>query len=167
MKYIITCLMLLISTFMVAQTPMPTVFDSTTYSFGLTPVTLPRSGTTLTGAETDMMVHFTPNNVFGQTTIISTAPFIGGRYDRVFPSIGQYLQNHTSLTGGHFQGYLTASLGVVKAANLHYGERVGFGLKYAPNGSDNFDVAFEVQANNLPGIAHWIPSVSVSPQFRF
>lgn len=163
----IVLLTVLIATAAFAQTTPPSAFGGTSISFGLTPITLPGTGQTLTGVETDAMVHFTPNNVFGPTTIISTSPFVGGRYDRVFPQIANYLENHTSLTGGHFQAYVTMSLGVVKAANPHWGERAGLGLRYAPNGSDNFDVGFEVQWNNLPGIAHNKPSVVVGPNFRF
>lgn len=168
MKYLITCLMLLVSSLMVAQvTPASNAFASTTYSFNLSPITLPGSSQTLSGAETDIMVHFTDNNIFGETTLISSAPFIGGRYERTFPVISDYLQNHTALTGGHFQVGVTVSLGVVKGDRSHWGERGGVFMKYAPNGSDNFNVGFEASWNNLPGIAHNIPSVVVGPNFRF
>ena len=161
--------LLLLSVCALSQTTTtpPSVFDATTFSFGLTPLTLPSLGRTLSGMETDTMIHFTPNNIFGATTLISSSPFIGGRYERVIPSVGTYLENHTALTGANFQAYLTGSLGVVKAANNYWGERVGAGLKWAPAGSSSFDVAIDIEANNLPGIGHWIPSVAISPQFRF
>ena len=152
-----------------AQTTPPPVsaFADTTYSFGLTPITLPGGKTTLAGMENDVMINFTPNNAFGETTLISTSPFIGGRYDRTIPSVAKWIQNHTALTGYNYQFYLTGSLGVVKADTSHWGERAGAGLRWAPSGVTNFSVAFEVQANNLPGISHWVPSFAVSPQVRF
>lgn len=157
---------LLLSAACFAQT-QSNPFSETTYSFGLTPITLPGTQQTLSGAESDIMIHATPNNEFGQTTLVSTATFIGGRYNRVFPSVGKFLQNHTQLTGFNFQAYMTASVGIVKGDQTHWGERAGLGLRWAPSGASSFSVAFEAQANNLPGISHWIPSVAVSPQFRF
>lgn len=160
---VVVCLLSIAS---FAQAP-PSAFASTTISFGLTPLSLPRSGQTLTGMETDALVHFTPNNIFGETTLISNSPFVGGRYDRVFPSVAKFLQNHTSLTGGNFEAYATVSLGVVLSDKERWGERAGIGLKYAPSGSDNFNIGVEAQWNNFPGIAHNIPSVAVGPNFRF
>lgn len=142
-------------------------FSETTYSFGLTPITLPGAQQTLSGMESDILVSFTPNNAFGPTTLISSSPFVGGRYNRTIPQVGKYLQNHTALTGFNFQAYVTVSAGMVKADRSHWGERAGLGLLWAPSGASNFSVAFEAQANNLPGISKWIPSVAISPQFRF
>lgn len=168
MKSILTAvavLILAIASF--AQTAPTSVFEGSTVSFGLTPITLPRLGSTLTGAETDILVGITTNNIVGPTTIISSSPFVGGRYDRIFPSVGKWLQNHTALTGANFQAYATGSIGIVKASKEYWGERAGIGLRYAPAGAQNFSVAFEAQWNNFPGIAHNIPSLAVSPTFRF
>jgi hypothetical protein len=149
-------------------------FADTTYTFGLTPITFPGVGTTLAGAESDILVSFTPNNAAGPSTLISNVTFVGGRYDRTFPAVANWIQNHTALTGYNYQFYATGSLGVVKAATNHWGERAGLGLRWAPAGSTSFSVAFEAQANILPGItdtvpgkSHWMPSIVVSPQFRF
>lgn len=173
MKIKLALSLVLLSTLALAQAlpdaPQPqSPFADNTYSFGLTPVTLPGTGTTLAGAETDIMIHITENNTIGQTMLISTSPFIGGRYEHAFPAVAKWLQDHTALTGYNYQFYVTGSLGVVKGSDKsHWGERAGLGLKWAPAGTSNFDVAFEAQANNLPGISHWIPSVAISPQFRF
>jgi hypothetical protein len=152
-----------------AQTPAPaSAFAATTYSFNLSQITLPGIGTTLAGAEQDMMIKFTPNNNFGESTIIASSPFIGGRYDRTIPKVSNWLQNQTALTGYNYEFYVTGSLGVVKASTNHWGGRAGLGLRWAPSGSTTFSVAFEAQANRLPGIATgWIPSVTIGPQFRF
>lgn len=151
-----------------AQTaPPPSAFETTTLSFALSPITLPSTVSTLSGAETDLLMHFTPNNVFGATSLISSSTFVGGRYEHAFPSIANYLQNHTSLTGGNFQAGVTASLGVVKADKERWGERAGFFLKYAPSGATNFNLGIDVEWNNLPGIAHHIPSIAIGPNFRF
>jgi len=163
---IITALFVALVATCVAQAP-PSAFESTSISFNLTPITLPGQQQTLSGAETDALVHFTPNNIFGETTLISTSPFVGGRYERVFPSIANWLQNHTSLTGGNFQAGITMSLGVVKADKTHWGERAGIFLKYAPSGASNFNIGIDAEWNNLPGIAHHIPSIAVGPNFRF
>jgi len=153
-----------------AQAP-PNAFATTSFSFNLSPINLPGVGTTLTGAETDAMFPLTTNNRFGETTLIGQSTFIGGRYDRVFPSIAKYLQNHTALTGGNFEAGLTSSLGVVKNANTNWGGRAGVFLRWAPAGSTSFNVAFEAQANYLPNYAgnspHWVPSVAIGPNFRF
>lgn len=153
----------------VAQTPTtpPSAFAGTSISFSLTPLTLPGNQQTLSGIETDALVHFTPNNIFGETTLISTQPFIGGRYERVFPSVANFLQNHTALLGGNFQAGITMSLGVVKGDRLHWGERAGIFLKYAPSGSDNFNLGVDAEWNNLPGIGRHVPSIAVGPNFRF
>jgi hypothetical protein len=149
-------------------------FIDTTYSFGLTPVTLPGVGTTVAGAESDILVSLTPNNDVGPTTLISNDTFVGGRYDRVIPQVATWLQNHTALTGYNYQFGVTSSLGIVKGAANHWGERAGFFLRWAPSGSTSFSLAFEVQANHLPGItdqvpkqSSWLPSVALSPTFRF
>lgn len=168
MKTLFTAVaVLLLSLVSFAQTAPPSPFAETTYTFGLTPVTLPGGHQTLAGAESDVLINFSANNAVGPTTLISDSTFVGGRYDRTFPSIGKWIQNHTELTGFNFSAYATGSLGVVKGAESHWGERAGLGIRWAPNGASNFSVAFEAQANNLPGISHWIPSVVVSPQFRF
>jgi hypothetical protein len=157
----------------VAPTPAPaaqpqSAFAETTYNFALSPITLPGTGTTLSGAESDVMVNFTQNNAFGATTLISNNTFVGGRYDRTFPSVANFLQSKTALTGYNYQFYVTGSVGVVRSAVNHWGERAGVGLRWAPAGSTSFSVAFEATANRLPGIADsWIPAIAVSPQFRF
>lgn len=169
MKYTIALALLTLSLAAFSQTPPApqSSFADTTYSFGLTPITLPGAHTTLAGAESDILIHLTANNAFGPTTLISTATFVGGRFDHSFPSVANWLQNNTALTGYNYQAYVTASLGVVKGDTSHWGQRVGAGLRWAPAGSTSFSMAFEAQANNLPGISHWIPSVSITPQFRF
>ena len=174
MKYAIATLALL-ATFLalplMAQAP-PSAFATTSFSFNLSPINLPGVGTTLSGAETDAMFPITTNNRFGETTLIGESTFSGGRYDRVFPVIATYLQNHTALTGGNFEAGVTSSLGVVKNAKTGWGGRAGLFLRWAPAGSANFNVAFEAQANYLPRYAgdnspHWVPSVAVGPNFRF
>ena len=157
---------------LVAQTTPPSAFQTTSFSFNLTPLTLPNMGSSIAGFETDAMFPLTTNNRFGETTLIGQSTFVGGRYDRVFPSVANYLQNHTALTGGNFEAGITSSLGVVKASQTSWGGRAGVFLKYAPNGSSNFNIGFEAQANYLPRYAgdsspHWVPSVAVGPNFRF
>ena len=119
------------------------------------------------GAETDTLFHFTANNSFGPSALISSSSFIGGRYERSFPSIATWLQNHTNLTGANFQAGLTVSAGVVKGTNNYWGERGGIFVHYAPAGSTSFSLGFDIEANNLPGISHWIPSIAISPSWNF
>ena len=173
MKYLFACILIL-SAVAFAQSTPPSVFNSTTMSFSLTPITLPGTAQgTLSGAETDVLFPFTTNNMFGETTLVGESTFIGGRYNRVFPSVAKYLENHTALTGANFQFGLTSSLGVVKSSvKPSWGGRAGFFLNYAPAGSQNFAIGFEAQANYLPNYSgpnsrHWIPSVAVGPNFRF
>jgi hypothetical protein len=174
MKYALTAVCtLILAAAAFAQTPAPSAFSTTSISFNLTPITLPGSSKgTLSGAETDIMFPLTTNNIFGETTLIGESTFIGGRYERVIPSVAKYLQNHTALTGGNFQFALTSSLGVVRGVTNSWGGRTGFSLKYAPAGSTSFNIGFEAQANYLPnyaglGTQHWIPSVALGPNFRW
>src|SRR5271157_4859911 len=149
-KMFVLTLISLLAVAAFAQAPQKSVFLDTTYTFGLTPITFPGVGTTLAGAESDILVSFTPNNAAGPTTLISNDTFVGGRYDRTFPAVANWIQNHTSLTGYNYQFYVTGSLGVVKGITNHWGERAGLGLRWAPAGSTSFSVAFEAQANKLP-----------------
>jgi hypothetical protein len=149
-------------------TPAPTPFAGTSVSFGLTPITLPSVGTTLAGAETDTLFHFTTNNLVGATVLVSSSTFVGGRYNRIFPSVSTWLQNHTALTGNQFEVGFTASGGVVESGKSQWGGRGGFFVNYALNGS--WAMGFEAQANYLPGIVtagKWAPSIAVGPNFHF
>ena len=163
----------LVSVAALGQTTPPSAFATTSFTFNLSPISLPNIGTSLSGAETDAMFNFTTNNQFGTTSLIGASTFVGGRYDHTFPSVANYLQNHTALTGGNFQFGVSSSLGVVKAQfKTFWGGRAGLFLRYAPAGSQNFNIGFEAQANYLPEYAsatspHWIPSIAIGPNFRF
>lgn len=149
-------------------TPSPTPFSTASVSFGLTPVTLPNVGTTLAGAETDTLFHFTNYNLIGPTVLVSTNTFVGGRYNRIFPSISTWLQNHTSLQGNLFQVGLTVSGGVVESGKSQWGGRSGLYVNYALN--NTWAMGFEAQANYLPGLfgtGKWGPSIAVGPSFHF
>lgn len=148
--------------------PSPTPFASSSVSFSLTPITLPSVGTTLAGAETDTLFHFTTNNLVGATILVSSSTFVGGRYNRIFPSVSTWLQNHTALQGNLFEVGFTASGGVIESAKTQWGGRSGFFVNYALNGS--WAMGFEAQANYMPGLSgtqKWVPSVAVGPSFRF
>jgi hypothetical protein len=155
-----------------AQAP-PNAFDPTSFSFNLSPISLPGLGTTLAGAETDALFSLSTNNNLGMTTLVGNSTFLGGRYERVIPQVANYLQNHTALTGGNYEFGITSSVGVVKVpARDYWGGRAGFFLKYAPAGSQSFNIAFEAQANYLPEYGgttspHWVASIAVGPNFRF
>jgi hypothetical protein len=149
-----------------AQTP----FQGTTVSFGLTPITLPTFGQTLAGMETDTLFHLTNNNVIGPTVLVSSDTFVGGRYNRIFPSVSTWLQKYTALTGNQFEVGWTASAGVVNASKEQWGARTGVFVNYAPSGSSTWDIGFEAQANYLPGIVtqgKWVQSFAVGPHFHF
>jgi hypothetical protein len=147
--------------------PAPSAFSATSISFVLTPITLPGGTSTLAGAETDALVNFTPNDAFGETALISSSSFIGGRYERNFPQISKWIQNHTSLTGDNFLAGITVSAGVVEGSKEYWGERAGAFLKYAPAGSTTFNVGVDIEWNNLGPLGHNIPSVAIGPNFRF
>jgi len=170
-KLILLSLCLALPLLVVAQTPTPspTPFGGTSVSFGLTPITLPSVGQTLAGAETDTLFHFTNYNLVGATVLVSSSTFVGGRYNRIFPSVSTWLQNHTALTGNQFQVGFTASGGVIESGKTQWGGRGGFFVNYALNGS--WAMGFEAQANYLPGIvtgtSKWAPSIAVGPNFHF
>jgi hypothetical protein len=151
-------------------TPAPTPFASASVSFSLTPITLPSVGQTLAGAETDTLFHLTSNNLFGATILVSSSTFVGGRYNRVFPSVSTWLQNHTSLPGNQFEVGYTASGGVVQSSKTQWGGRSGFFVNYALTPGGAWAMGFEAQANYLPGIVSpgkWTASIAVGPSFHF
>jgi hypothetical protein len=169
MRWLQSLLMLVVLTgISFCQTPASTPFAGTSVSFSLTPVTLPGYGQTLAGAESDTLFHFTTNNMIGSTVLVSSSTFVGGRYNRIFPSISTWLQNHTALTGNQFEVGLTFSGGVIEATKSQWGGRGGFFVNYAL--SNSWAMGFEAQANYLPGMAplgKWAPSIAVGPNFHF
>lgn len=159
-----------------AQTaPAPSPFAESTLSFNLSQISLPSQQQTLSGMESDALVNFTEYLHVGETTLISTSPFIGGRYEYAIGSVSDYLQNHTALTGSHFQFGITGSLGVVKSSvKSTWGERAGIFLHYAPEGSQNFKLGVDVEWNNMPyvdpsnrGYGHHVVSIALGPLFQF
>ena len=150
-------------------------FAASTVSFNLTPVSLPGQQQTLSGVETDALINFTEYLNLGYTTLISTSPFMGGRYEVAIPVISNYLEKHTALTGANWQVGVTGSVGVVKSSvKSYWGERAGIFAKYAPAGNANFNLGLDVEWNNLPGVdpsnpsyGHHVVSLAVGPNFRF
>lgn len=169
MKCISILAVLLLAVGAFAQTAAAPVFSTTSVSMSLTPLSLPGiQGTTLSGAETDVMWNPTPNNAFGETNLISSpGSLIGGRYNRVFPQFSKWFDNLSpNLNGYQLQFGVTTSLGVVKGGGFsHWGERAGAFLNYGIN--NTWGIGVEVQANNLPGITHWRPSFVFGPNFHF
>jgi hypothetical protein len=150
------------------STSTPTPFSSASVSFSLTPITLPNYGQTLPGVETDTLFHFTTYNLIGPTVLVSGNSFVGGRYNRIFPSVSTWLQNHTALTGSNYQVGFTLSGGVVETGKSEWGGRGGLFVNYALNGT--WAMGFEAQANYLPGMfkqGKWGPSIAVGPNFHF
>lgn len=172
MKNLALIFALLFSTFAFAQ-DKTSAFPSTSVSFNLTPVTLPGANTSIAGAETDAKLAFTTNNIVGPTTLVgANYSFIGGRYDRVIPQFGTWLNNVSpTLNGYQWQLGLTGSLGVVRTPmslgqnQSHWGERAGVFLNYSVNGT--FGLGFEAQWTNLPGLVHNGYSLAFGPNFHF
>lgn len=156
-----------------AQTPsQPSAFQDTTVSFNLTPISLPGAKSTIGGAETDILLPISTNNVLGETTIVDSGyEFFGGRFNRKIPQFSTWLNNQSPVLNGYqFELSLTASVGVVDLpgavpAQKHWGERAGFNLNYSINGT--IGLALEAQWNNFPGYAHNAPSVAFGPNFHF
>lgn len=142
-------------------------FAETTVSFGLTPVTLPSFGKTLSGAVTETSVNLTTNNALGEETLISSSPFIAGEYQRTFPGASKWIQNHTNFTGMNFQIGVKAQFGVVKAAKSYWGEGAAVFVNYAPSGSNSFGLGLQAGWMNLPGVQHNVPAIAVGPNFHF
>src|ERR1700691_4299399 len=67
-------LCLALSVCAIAQTPAPapSAFQDTTVSFNLTPISLRGAKSTIGGAETDILLPVSTNNVFGETTIVDS-----------------------------------------------------------------------------------------------
>lgn len=174
-KGIVLFLLVLVAVAASAQATPKSPFAESTMSFNLSQISLPGQQQTLAGMESDALITFSEYLNVGETTLISTSPFIGGRYEIVIPAVAKYLQNHSSLSGANFQFGITGSAGVVKSSLAsHWGERAGIFLKYAPAGNQNFNLGIDIEANNMPGIdpsnakyGHWVPSVAVGPAFRF
>lgn len=150
--------------------PTPAPFQDTSVSFNLTPLTLPGNKTSVAGAETDIMVNFTPNNAFGETNLINSEfTFAGGRYNRTFPSIATWLNNHSkSINWTQFQFGATGSLGVVYVGGgtpTHWGETAGGFVNYAINGT--WGLGVDAEWANLPGYQHNTWKFAFSPSLHF
>ncbi len=96
--------------------------------------------------------------------------FIGGRYNRLLPSVSNWLNNHSGVINGYkFQFGLTASLGSVRTSNSPkggwWGERAGFFALYGIN--ETWGIGLEAQWNNFPGVARHVPSIGLGPNFHF
>ena len=96
-----------------AQTPPPapqpqSPFQTQTVSINLAALHLPGIQNTVTGAESDIDLSLTPNNLLAQTAIVSSNySFIGGRYERQFAGAQKWLNNLSpSLNGYNFMPYL-------------------------------------------------------------
>lgn len=173
LTYSILLMVLAVAVFAQAPpAPVPqTPFSETSISFNLNPVTLPGGHSTLAAAESDIMWRVTTNNHVGPTTLIGSQglTFIGGRYEHVFPSVSNWVQEHTTFNGASFEAGVTASLGAVRSQNGpaggYWGQRAGVYLKYAMSG--NVAMAAEFQWNNFPGWQHNVPSVAFGPVFHF
>jgi hypothetical protein len=168
----ILALFLLAVSFASAQTATPPqAFAETTITFNLTPISLPGASTSVGGAETDALIALTPNNHIGETTLIDSGfTFIGGRYNRTFPSISTWLNNLSpNINGYQFQFGLTSSVGVVRVPGAlnpsHWGERAGAFINYQINGT--WGVGLEGQWCNFPGYAHNTYSLAFGPNFHF
>jgi hypothetical protein len=151
----------------VAQIPAP-VFSTTTVNFNLSQLSLPGARQSVAGAETDVLLTVTPNNQFGETTLVNPSfTFVGGRYNRTFPAVSNWLNNLSpNLDGMQFQFGVTASLGAVQASNVsHWGERAGAFINYAV--SNSWTLGFEAQWCNLPGYQHNTYSIALGPAFHF
>lgn len=173
MKFVtlfVIAITILTSAFTFAQTP-PSAFEGTTVTFNLTPISLPGAKQSVTGQETDILLSLTPNNQIGETTLINSSfIFAGGRYNRLFPKISNWLNNVSpNLNGMKFQFGLTGSLGVVKipgaVSSTHWGERAGVFTNYQI--SNSWALGFESQWDNFPGYAHNTYSIAFGPAFHF
>lgn len=137
-------------------------------SFNLAQITLPGAGKSVAGAETDVILPFTTNNLIGMSTLVSADyNFIAGRYDRNFPSISKYLNNISpNLNFLNSEIGVTGSVGVVHAnTESHWGERAG--VFWRQNINETWAMGFEAQWVNLPGYQHNTYSVAVGPSIHF
>ena len=166
-----SCLgVLLLVSVCLGQTPAPTATgDSITVSFGLTPVTLPNAPSSIAGAESDIVIPFTTNNWIGETSIVSsTYSFVGGKYMRVIPQLGTYLNNHSTLNFANSDLGLTGSAGVVFVnGGKHWGATAG--VFWLQNINSSWAITFDAEAVRFPYVSTtaWTWKFATGPNFKF
>lgn len=164
-------LALVISVPVFAQTAEAPIFNQTTFNFNLAPISLPGGTNTLSATEADVMLKITDKDQIGSTNLLNQdMVFVGGRYNRLLPSVSTWLNNHSGVINGYkFQFGLTASLGSVRVSGApkggYWGERAGFFANYGIN--DTWGIGLEAQWNNFPGVARHTPSIALGPSFHF
>lgn len=137
-------------------------------AFGLTPVTLPGIGSSVTGAESDTLLPFTTYNWIGLTTITSTSyTYLAPRYTRIVPQIGTFLNNHSQTLD--FSGSdvgITMSAGLVSVnGKTHWGESAG--ISWLQNINNTWGMNFNAEWFNPVGYEHNTYKVSVGPTLKF
>jgi hypothetical protein len=153
-----------------AQTaPQPATGDAITVSFGLSPISLPDAPSSIAGAETDVVLPFTTNNWIGETSIVSSSySFVGGKYQRIFPQIGTYLNNVSALNFLNSDIGLTASVGVVFVnGEKHWGTTAG--VFWMQNINSTWATTFDAEAVRFPYVANsaWTWKFAAGPNLKF
>lgn len=174
MKKLIGICLILLSTMMFAQTT-PTAstgaFPSTMVTVNLAPMALPGNGSTVAGAETDLLMSPSNSFAFGPSTIVSPSMvFLGGKANYYIKPLSTWIQNNSPNWNGYqWQVGPTVSFGTVKpvgvVGNGHYAERAGIVINYAINGS--WGTALDLEWGNFVGVKRNTWTISLPVNFHF
>lgn len=155
----------------VASNPTTPVDASTSFTIGLTPITLPGGHTSVAGIESGMSLKLTKNFDVRETNLAGAGlQFYGGGFNYHLPFLSAKLNNASpSLNGLLFDFYLTGAVGSVLTPNSpaggHWGERIGGGMDYSLNGT--WSLGAEIQYAKFPGYANNTYTVALGPRVHF
>jgi len=129
------------------------------FSFGCDAVVVRQSGVSTPATDCYGPLALTPHLAMGPETLLAPGSNQQGYFGRVHYSFSfEKATAKTQLPKNSFQGYVTASFGVVRNVpstgpdTQHVGGMVGGGIMYDPTGSGKFIVKlFEARAGLLPG----------------
>lgn len=170
MKTLITLLLIFVAACAFGQTaPAPGV---NTFSFALSPISLPGANQTVAGTEAGMTLNVTNNLALVDQNILAPGDsfqFFGGGAQYTFPTLSTKLNNISpNLNGLAFQFGLKATAGVDRLTAInaqHWGFTAGGFVNYELSGTWAF--GGEVLYGHFPGFNQRAVLVSVGPSIHF
>jgi hypothetical protein len=165
----------LASVFAVLALSLVSFAQTNTFSFNLTPISLPGGKQTVAGTAAGMTFSPTPNFDLREDTIIAPGQnfqaFMGGVNYRL-PVISTKLNNASpNVDGSRFQFYVTASVGIDRITlgdtRQHYAFLAGGGINYDLTGSGKWTMGGEVRYAKFPGLLNNTVVVSLGPSIHF
>ena len=114
-------LLLLLTSYCLAQSP--DYGQQSKVSCNAAPLSFVTMKQVTSGVETDMVLAISKTDGLGESTLVASSTFVGGRYEHSFPSISKWIDNNSALSGYNLKFGITLTPGLVKTSTvLHWGE---------------------------------------------